>query len=178
MDVKDEIFFNPPPVGSVGLFGQNENFQRIRHYGISIDLNSYPLDYLRVFSSYSLTRTKVKQGPFERNDLPITPKHAATIGLTYNPIKSLHITPVVQLVGSRFMLNDLDNKSSKLGKYYVADIKSSYNVGKFTVYFLVKNLFDRKYFDNGGIGGFPWGSRRAFNPAPERNFLLGTEVTF
>lgn len=185
MDVADEIFYRPPEVGTdvfaTGDFGQNENVARVRHRGIEVEANSKPMDRLTLFATYTFQKTTIEHGIFSGKEMPITPRHTGTVGATVLPIENCALTLSARGVGSRYLFNDLSNDIPKLGGYWVVDGRLSYKIKRIEFFLVGNNIFDREYFDNGGIGAGPtgiWGAREAFNPAPEASYLIGTALEF
>jgi len=176
-DVKNEILFVPPALGAAA-FGENENVPEVRHEGIEASASVRPSSTLRIKGSYTITRTRIQQGPFEGSHLPITPKHAGSVSADWGKDKGPLLSATGRFVGSRYLANDLANQQEKLPEYIVVDAKLSYRFKSAEAFFGVNNILNRKYDDFGGVGGFPFGSRIGFNPSPERNFMGGFTVRF
>jgi iron complex outermembrane receptor protein len=177
MDVQDEIFFVPPPAGAFA-FGANRNVTRIRHQGIESGFRWQALDTLALTGSHAFARTTMETGAFDRHQLPLTPRNQGAFGAEWEVLKGLLVTTQTRIVGPRFLLNDLDNTTRGLPSYAVTDIGLKYRRGAFQAWITAYNAGDREYYDNGGIGGFPHGSREAFNPAPGAHYELGAQVEF
>lgn len=177
MDVQDEIFFVPPPAGAFA-FGMNQNVPRIRHQGIESAFRWQACEAFALRAGYTLARTAIETGPFARHQLPVTPRHSGLVGAEVDFGKGFLLTAQTRLVGKRFLLNDLDNTTRGLPPYAVTDLRLRYRNGPVQAWVAGFNVFDRAYYENGGIGGFPHGSREAFNPAAGGNFELGAQVEF
>ncbi|HET6465017.1 MAG TPA: TonB-dependent receptor [Nitrospiria bacterium] len=176
-DVKNEILYVPPALGA-SAFGQNENVPEIRHEGIEASAVTRPSATVRIKGSYTVTRTKILQGPFEGSHLPITPKHAGSVTVDWGKDKGLIFSTTGRFVGSRYLANDLANQQEKLPEFFVVDAKLSYRFEIGEAYFGVNNILNRKYDEFGGVGGNPFGNRIGFYPSPERNFIGGATVRF
>lgn len=177
MDVQDEIFFVPPPSGAFA-FGANQNVPRLRHQGIESAFRWQVVDLVALRAGYTLAKTAIETGPFARHDLPITPRHTGTVGVEIDFGKGFLLATQTRVVGKRFLLNDLDNTTRALPAYAVTDLRLQYRNGSVLAWVTGFNVLDREYDDNGGIGGFPHGSREAFNPAAGANVELGAQVEF
>jgi iron complex outermembrane recepter protein len=177
MTVEDEILFVPPDAGEFA-FGENQNVPEVQHEGMEATLMTRYQKSLRVRGSYTVTRTKIEKGPFKGGDLPMTPKHAGSLAVDIGNPKGLLLTVSGRFVGGRILANDLANEQEKLPKYTVYDARLSYVTTGLELFFGVRNLFDRKYDEFAGVGGFPFGSRVGVNPSPERNYAGGATLTF
>ncbi|MBI4566051.1 MAG: TonB-dependent receptor [Planctomycetes bacterium] len=185
MNVHNEIFFVPPPVGedvfATGNFGQNENVDRVLHRGIELDLESRCWEPLVLQASMTIQRTTIESGPFDGEEMPITPNLSVALTGVWTSTFGVTASASVRYVGERFLLNDLSNDVDPLDDYAVVDARIAYTWKKATAFLEANNLFGKEYFDNGGIGAGStgiWGARQAFNPAPDENYLAGVAVTF
>ncbi len=176
MIVKDEIYFDPtfavPPFG----FGTNLNFDEITHQGVESEIRFTPVKELELFGTHTYTRaviTEAQNPALEGKRYPVTPRLAGTIGATAKA-EGATLTLQGRYAGSRLLIRDFDNTHDPLPAYWVMDTRISYTWNLFTAFFAVYNLTDRKYFDNGGVSF----SGERFNPAPDRNYLVGGEVKF
>jgi iron complex outermembrane receptor protein len=176
-EVQNEILLVPPALGA-SAFGENENVPEVRHEGIEASAVTRPYPTLRFKGSYTITRTKIQQGPFDGNHLPITPKHAGSATVDWGKDKGPVFSATGRFVGSRYLANDLANQQEKLPKYIVVDTKLSYRFKAGEAFFGVNNLLNRKYDEVGKVEGDPFGSRIGFNPSPERNFIGGATFRF
>ncbi|MFC1896453.1 TonB-dependent receptor, partial [Thermodesulfobacteriota bacterium] len=176
MKVEDEILLRPPNIGAFA-FGQNENFEEVTHRGVEISAESGIIPRMTIFGSYTLVETEIERGVFKGSRLPITPKHSGYIGATLDLSHGLGLWSQVRFVGERYMVNDLANAFEKLPAYTVWDAKLSYTreVKPWSVsaFFGVNNILDEDHEEFGGVGGFPFGSRKGFFPSPERSYTGG-----
>lgn len=175
--VQNEIIYVPPPL-LAAAFGQNENLPEVRHDGLEVSARLQPGESLRLKGGYTMTRTEILEGPFQGSRLPITPKHAGSAGIDLGKEEGYRLSLAGRFVGKRFLANDLANQAEKLPAYSVYDGRLSYQGVAFEFFFGVNNVFNRKYEDFGGLGGFPFGTRIGFNPSPERNYIGGGTMTF
>jgi outer membrane receptor protein involved in Fe transport len=176
MKVKDEILFVPPPDGAFS-FGTNQNIPEVHHEGIEATGTVRFAEGVRLRGGYTFTRTEIKEGPFEGSALPITPKHAGRIGIDMGEQEWI-LSLTGRLIGKRILANDLENTREKLPGYAIFDTKLAYSADTFELFFGINNLLNKEYEEFGSIGGFPFGSRVAVYPSPERNYIGGATVRF
>jgi len=179
MKVEDEILYQPPPAGAFA-FGQNENFEEIIHEGIEISIDSNVLPQTTVYATYTYTDTEIEKGSYKGSEMPITPRHMGSISATTDLGKGFSLWNQARFIGKRHLANDLANLMDKLPAYNVWDMNLSYahegHFGTVSAYCGVNNLMDEEYTENGGIGGFPFGSRVGIYPSPERNYTAGVSI--
>ena len=176
MIIEDEILYQPPKAGSYS-FGQNENFDEVIHQGVEFSINSSILPRTIIYATYTFTDTEIGKGPFKGSEMPITPNHMGSISATTNLGRGFSIWNQVRWIDQRYLASDLNNVMDRLPAYQVWDMKLSYDykghLGTFSAFCGINNLLDEEYTENGGIGGFPFGTRIGIYPAPERNYVGG-----
>ena len=181
MKIEGEIIYWPPPSGAFS-FGQNENIDEVIHEGIEVSIESTIFPKTDIFVSYTFVDTEIREDPFKGSELPITPRHMGTVGLTFNFYNGFTFWNQVRLVGERYLANDLSNSIDKLSRFGVWDLKLSYeyigNMLNCSAFVSVNNVLNKEYSEYGGIGGFPFGSRLGYYPSPNRNWTAGLEITF
>ena len=177
MRVRDEILFVPPAAGAFD-FGRNENIPEVRHQGAELSSLLQAGDGVRMKGSYTFTATKITDGPFAGGRLPVTPRHAAAAELDWGGRNGWLLALTGRAVGRRILVNDLGNSAPRLGGYSTLDTRIAYRAKTLEAFVGINNLFNRRYDETGGLGGFPFGSRVGFNPAPGRNLITGATVTF
>lgn len=177
MTVKDEILFVPPPSGAF-TFGENQNVPEVLHDGVETYAAVRLGNAVRLRGGYTFTRTKITDGPFEGNALPITPRHAGNAGIDFGREEGWNFSLTGRFVGRRILANDLENTQEDLPAYTVFDTKLAYSADHFDLFFGVNNLLNREYEEFGGVGGFPFGTRVGVYPSPERNYIGGATIRF
>lgn len=179
MKVEDEILYQPPATGAFA-FGQNENFEEVIHEGIEVSLDSSVLPRTMIYATYTYTDTEIEKGPFKGSEMPITPRHMGSISAMTDLGGGVSLWNQARFVGKRYLANDLANAMDKLPAYNVWDMNLSYaykgRFGTFSAYCGINNLLDEEYTENGGIGGFPFGSRVGIYPSPERHYVGGVNI--
>jgi iron complex outermembrane receptor protein len=90
--------------------------------------------------------------------IPGIPQHRFKAGVDYAVTEIWKIGADVNVLGSQFYVGDDANQNEKLPRYWVANLRSSYQLSKQVQLFgLVNNLFNNKYasygryFDLGGV---------------------------
>lgn len=177
MQVLDEILFIPPALGTFE-FGENRNVPEVWHEGVEVSSVIRYSKSARLKGTYTLTRTKIMEGPFEGGRLPLSPKHTGSATIEMGQTPGILFSVTSRMVGRRILVNDLANIQEKLPGYAVVDAKVSYTADAGEFFIGVNNILDKEYMDFGGVGGFPFGDRIGFNPAPERNYSGGVTVRF
>ncbi|MBI2931451.1 MAG: TonB-dependent receptor [Planctomycetes bacterium] len=166
MDVRDEIYFDPTTF-------TNLNFDEVRHQGVEGEFRLTPLAALELFGTYTYTRAVIRSAPLEGKKYPVTPAHLGTAGGTVRA-GGAFLTLSGRVVGRRFLISDTLNEEERLASYGVMDAKLGYRWGKTLVALSVFNLLDREYEESGGVTA----AGPAFNPGPERSFLVSFDTEF
>jgi hypothetical protein len=100
------------------------------------------------------------------------------VGLDVTPVAWLLVTVRTRYVGSRYLVNDVEHTHARMPDYAVTDVGARVQTGPVRAWVTVFNVLNRMYCDNGALGGGPFGSREAFNPAPGINVETGMQVEF
>jgi iron complex outermembrane receptor protein len=91
--------------------------------------------------------------------IPGIPNHQVKIGADYQITAAWSVGGDVEYYGSQNLIGDDSNQNARLTPYFLANIRSSYQVNdNIQVFGRINNLFDRRYasfgtyFDTGGVG--------------------------
>src|SRR4029450_6232368 len=184
MDVEDEIFFDPlaPNLFIPGVFGVNENIDRVRHRGIEVAGSVRPWDCLELYGSYTYDDVEIQDNDFfgfddlegiEGKHMPITPRHRGTAGVNVYLPWGFEAGVNATYVGSRFLANDVQNRLKKLPSFATYDLRVAWRRALLPALSLflegvAYNVTDRKYAEFGGVSTFS--PRVGFFPSPERNY--------
>ncbi|MCX5693928.1 MAG: TonB-dependent receptor [Candidatus Omnitrophica bacterium] len=179
MDVNDYIYYNP--TGGEWGFGENENYDKTVHEGIETSLEVSPKDWVTFFGNYSFTKAYFEGGVYNKNYIPMVPRHKAMLGLKFILPKNLVFNISGNFVGKRYFINDQANAVSELNGYMVADTNLSWRYKDLAVVFGINNLFDKQYSEYGVYGtdssnGFVYD--KCYFPSPGRNFSLKVNYSF
>lgn len=170
IDTDNEIFFNPAVFANENLDGTT------RRDGVEIAFNAKPFEWLALKGSYTYLEAKIKDGPFESNDVPNVPGHKATLETVFSLGKGVSIALNGVYIGERPFVSDFENNSGKQEGYIVVNSKLKYQWKSLTAFLDINNLFNKEYSEYGVLGGFP--VEKAFYPSPKRNFLIGLSADF
>jgi len=164
MVVHNEIFWDP-------VLFSNMNFERVTHSGVETQARYAVTEWLEAFGTYTYTKVTINRATdptLEGNTYPVTPAHAATLGITVKQ-EGVQLTLDARYAGRRLLISDYQNSFPALPDYIVYDARVSYTWKQLTVFANVYNFTNRLYFDSGGTNG-------RFNPAPERSWMLGFDL--
>lgn len=128
---------------------QMQNFDQEEHKGAEVSLNSQWSELLRSTVSYTYIDATIEDSKTANAKYTTdTPKHSYYASLTYSPIHSVDITPIVRHEGKRYSTVSGSEESSS---YTVADIRVAYRpVKDLELAIGIKNLFDEYYYYNNG----------------------------
>jgi iron complex outermembrane receptor protein len=169
MDVLNELYYNP-------LTFTNTNYDKTRHDGIELCLDSRLNDKLKLTGSYTLTHSKFRGGVYDKKYIPMVPQQKASAGLRFLATKSLTLNLLGNYIGERYFINDQANRFSRLKPYLTVDSGISYTVKDLTATLGLNNIFDEKYFEY-GVCNSTTGAKNYY-PAPGRNFSVKLEYKF
>ena len=179
MRVKDYIYFNP--TGGIWGFGENENYDKTIHEGLESSVDVKLTKQVSFFGTYTYTKAIFNGGQYDKNDIPMVPRHKGSVGLRLTLPNNLTLNLIGNYVGKRYFINDQTNSQSRLNGYMVADTNISWEYKKLTVTFGINNIFDKEYSEYGVYGsdsskGFAYD--KCYFPSPERNFNLKVTYSF
>ncbi|MFH1640329.1 MAG: TonB-dependent receptor [Candidatus Omnitrophota bacterium] len=178
MYVKNELYFNPN--GGPWGFGQNENYDKTIHEGLEFSLETKLNNRVSFLENYTFTKSYFKGGQYNKNEIPMVPRHKASVVLRLLLPKNFTFNMTGTYVGKRYFINDTPNAFSRLNGYMVADANLSYRHKDLALTFSVNNLFDKQYSEFGvyGFDSSTFLMDKAYYPNPGRNFSLKLEYTF
>lgn len=125
------------------------NADKAHSYGLELSADYLATDSLRLFAGLGLLNTKIDKfsgtGGSDLEGAPFmrSPSITASAGADYEILKGLRLGGRARYVG-RYNSEDSTN-SIVAGDYVVCDAQASYDVGPFTVYGYVNNVFDEFY---------------------------------
>jgi len=179
MKVRDYIYFNP--VGGQWGFGENENYDRTIHQGLESSFDAKISNSASFFGNYTFTNAIFDGGRYDKNEIPMVPRHKGSAALRFLLNKDLTFNLIDTYVGKRYLINDQANAVSRLNGYMVADTNLSWRYNDLVVTFGINNLLNKQYSEYAVYGtdssnGFAYD--KCYFPSPERNFSLKAEYTF
>lgn len=183
MDVEDEIYYNATDIYSYGYWdGKNDNYDKTIHEGLDISSEIKLNERLKLSGNYSFTHAYFDGGQYDKNEIPMVPRHKGSVGINLAVSKNLKFNIIGTYVGNRYFLNDQANAYSKLNGYAVADTNLSWQYKELIITLGVNNLFDKQYSEYGGVlQGFSVGHSvgdKFYYPSPGRNFSLKVNYSF
>ncbi len=181
MDVDDEILFDP---SSGGVFGENRNIDRVRHRGVEASVNYQPWTWLAVYANFTYDDTKIVEYAADPlavgKRVPLVPEFRGTVGADFFvPLRWFDVSEIgvnANIVGPRYMVNDLRNVGPDLPTYGTVDVHGRIGkkiLGQFdlTLFFQIQNIGNEKYSQYAI-------QRPVYYPSPGRNFDVGLTVSF
>ena len=178
MRLNNEILFLPANV--FPPFGSNENLPPTEREGFELDLDLAISESLGLRANYTMAVAKFQGGSFGGLDVsgktvPLVPRHRANATLTWKPIQRASLAGRVSYVGEQYFDNDQSNTfGRKMPDYTVTDLIAGYEIGNWRLGATIYNLFNKKYFTYGIVGGTSFSAY----PEAERSFLISAEYRF
>ncbi|OQY09625.1 MAG: hypothetical protein B6I28_02635 [Fusobacteriia bacterium 4572_132] len=167
-ETQDEIYYNP-----FAGWGANENFKgKNERIGYEVSAQQF-LGKINLEENFTFVDTKIKDGEYKGNEIPMVPKINYNLLANYSIIEGLDVTGVYKYVGEQYSISDWNNKLDKLESYSVVDLTTNYNISKLNldIYGGIKNLLDKKYSEYSTYGV-------NYYPSPERNYYMGMKYNF
>jgi iron complex outermembrane receptor protein len=177
MDVKKELYRNAKDFLSWGSWvGKNQNYDKTVHESLEAALETKLSDRVGWSGSYTFTRAFFNSGDYDKNEIPLVPRHKASTGLRFNLGQGLTFNFTGNYVGQRYFLNDQANDYSRLNGYMTADTRLSWSRKDLTATFGINNLFNKRYSEYAGVNVDD--GVKFYYPSPERNFTLKLDYKF
>jgi iron complex outermembrane receptor protein len=169
MKVKNEIYYEPSTV-------TNTNYGHTVHRGAEFSAEAKLTGRVKLYANYAFTDALFEGGTYDKRKIPAVPPHRWGIGGDIRLPKYFIFSLSANYVGERYFINDQENILPRMGAYFVADAKLSFEKGLFSAYLAVNNLFDEEYYEY-GAAGYPR-TYKNYYPANGTNFTLGASVKF
>jgi iron complex outermembrane receptor protein len=190
MNVKNELYYNSKAfLDAFGAWtGKNTNYDKTIHEGLESSIDMKLNDRINFFGNYAFTKAIFDGGEYNKNEIPMVPRHKGSVGLRFLLPKNITFNLTGNYVGKRYFLNDQANAYSRLNGYMVADTNLSWRCKDLTATFGINNIFNKKYSEYAGVvvdnswescSGIIWpAGSKFYYPSPERNFSLKLEYKF
>jgi iron complex outermembrane receptor protein len=172
METQDEIFYDP----TLGLFGENSNYDQIKRKGAELSFNFKPTDYLSARAGYTYLKANFENGNFKDNKVPMVPNNKATLYIILNVTDNISLVYDGEYAGSQYPINDQVNEQPKLKAHFVNNIKISISRNGWDIFFKTNNIFNKKYASIAVANTA--GTTVDYYPAPERNYIFGLSKKF
>ena len=170
LDLKDEIEFDP----NAGLFGENVNLDETRRDGMTLSIYSQFSTVFGLKTEIGIVDAEFRSGSFEGKDIAGVSDTIAKVRGDYRINDSFSSYLEYNYSSPRYAQGDNANEFGKLGSITVFNAGISYQYMAWDVNFRVNNLADEEYAEfvtNNGFGA-------AYQPSPERNFILTAGYNF
>lgn len=176
LDLENEIVFDPTvgPDFGFGPIGANVNLDKTRREGLTFLLSSKVSSNLSIKTEIGVVDAKYKSGVFNGNKISGVADRILKIrgDLKINNEISTYLE--TQYTSDHFAQGDNANAFGKVDSITVINAGLAYHYKSLNLSFRVNNLADKKYAEfitNNGFGA-------AFQPSPERNYLLSASYRF
>lgn len=148
--LKDEIAYNANPDGDWNTWdGRNENLQRTRHTGLTLE-GRYRLGKdLTLDGGYAYTDARFTSGADDGKSLPLVPRHTARLGLAWRVAPEWRLDGALNWSSRRHYGSDTDNSAPRLDGYATLDLNATWTRGPWQARIAGRNLTDERYATTG-----------------------------
>ena len=173
--LQNEILFDP-----VGF--RNVNLPPTQRSGLELEGSVTLGGNWTAGANYARTRARFRDGTFSGatvggNEIPLVPKHKATLSLGYQATETTSLSATATYVGTQRFDNDQTNSfNAKMPAYTVVDFTVAHESGPWRLRGVLLNALDADYFSYGVAGGSP-GVYNAY-PAAGRAMLVNVDYNF
>ena len=171
--------------GEINMVGEFIKINSGKSYRLGLELGTLAKvsEKLNVLGNITLSQNKNVDFKIEENstvtnlgntDISFSPNIIANALIQYKPIKNLQLNLNNQYVGKQY-LDNTETQSLQLNDYFLTDFNAQYEFKiakqEVSLQFLLNNIFDKKYVNNGFVYDGPYYYAQA-----GRNFMLGINV--
>ncbi len=170
LNLENEIEFDP----TAGVFGENVNLDKTQRNGLTLSLFSQISTKFLMKTDLGFVNAEFKSGTFKGNDISGVASEIAKIRLDYQVDQKLTTYLEANYTGQRYAQGDNGNNFGKQDSIKVFNAGMNYKQKAWGIQARVNNLTDEKYAEfitNNGFGA-------AFQPSPERNYMLTASYQF
>lgn len=151
----------------------NKNIGKTRRYGLEVSAEQY-LGKLTLREGYSYIRTEILDDDnktLKGNEIANVPQHKLSLNLDYQINEKINLSSTTTY-SAKYYLNN-ENTGGKQNSYTTTNLTINYYpVPALRLYTGINNIFNEKYYTSISDDGLE------FDPAPERNFVLGFRYNF
>lgn len=169
MNLKNELYYNPTTYA-------NENYGKTRHEGIETSVEYRPTSDLKLFSNYTFTHARFKDGSYKGKEIPMVPAHQIVLGARYAFLEYFSLNTAGQYVDERRFINDQANNFPSLKGYVKWDANLAFEKDSIKVTLGVNNLLNQKYYQY-GVSNAATGAVNYY-PASGANWYVKLKYTF
>ncbi|MCP4878016.1 MAG: TonB-dependent receptor [Gammaproteobacteria bacterium] len=176
LDLQDEIEFDPTlgPDFGFGPIGLNTNLDKTRRQGLTLSWLSQISRDFTLKTELGLVDAKFESGVFKGNDISGVADEIVKIRGDYQITNFIVTYLEVNYTSPMHAQGDNANQSDKIDSVTVINAGVGYQNKAWDVSFRINNLADEEYADF--ITNFGFGA--AYQPSPERNFMLTAGYSF
>lgn len=185
MNYKDQLVLSGV-INNIGEFIR-ENADESYRMGIELGALWKVTDQLEANANLTLSRNKIKSlnsqdedgTPLvlKDTDISFSPAILSNLRIQYQATPRFSVGLSSQYVGEQY-LNNTASEVFKLDAYFTSDFNAQYTLPlrktELQLKFLLNNIFDHKYINN----GYVYGTDPYYFPQAGINFMLGMSVTF
>ena len=168
--------------GEINMVGEFIKINSGKSYRLGLELGTLAKvsEKLNVLGNITLSQNKNVDFKIEENstvtnlgntDISFSPNIIANAIIQYKPIKNLQLNFNNQYIGKQY-LDNTETQSLQLNDYFLTDFNAQYEfkIAKqdVSLQFLLNNIFDKNYVNNGFVYDGPYYYAQA-----GRNFMLG-----
>jgi iron complex outermembrane recepter protein len=174
MDLENEIHFNR----TVGAFGENVNLDPTKREGVETTIELMPVTDFSIRGNYAYLVSEYDEGALAGHEVPLIPKHTASISANWYVNSMMTITSIWRYVGEKRFDNDQNNNfGQKIPDYDMWDLKFMGDYQNWTADVSFNNLLDEEAFDYAIRSTTTAGTFNA-QPLPERNITMSISYNF
>jgi iron complex outermembrane recepter protein len=144
LDLKNEIF--AVPVATSNYFVYNKNLDPTRRVGAILGLSLDPIKYLQLNANYNFVNAKFLFGDFAGKNMPFVASNSLRLAAILKPYKTLQILVEGIYTGGRYPINDVENRSTKLGGFTIYNCGISYEKQHYILTLRGNNLTNKFYY--------------------------------
>lgn len=181
MDYQNQLVLSGR-INNVGEFIR-QNVDKSYRLGIELSAQSRLSDKIQLGANLSLSQNKIKEINSLQNgadvvlkdsDISFSPNIIANGNVIYSPFKNFNLGVTAQYVGKQY-LDNLETADNQLKDYWLTDFNAKYTLNlkktEIDFKFLLNNIFNKKYVNN----GFVYGGPMYFSQAGT-NFMFGMSI--
>lgn len=174
IDLENEILLDP-------VTFSNRNLPPTQRRGVEAEARWQFASGFDLSAGYTYAEAEFRSGsfggtPIAGNDVPLVPRHAASLGAGWKFMPKARIDIALRYTGEqRYDGDELNAFNQKMPAYTVVDLKLAYDQADWRFSAGIQNLFNEHYFSYGVFTGFP---TYAALPAPERMLYVTARYTF
>lgn len=165
IELENEILFDPAAY-------INRNMPPTRRRGVEAGARWQPVASVDLSVAYTYAEAEFRSG----NDVPLVPRHAASVGAGWKFSPRARVDAVLRFTGEqRYDSDELNTFNQKMPSYTVIDLKMAYDQADWRFTAGVLNLFNKEYYSYGVFDAF---TPTMALPAPERAVFMTARYTF